>query len=82
LQLLGRNVVYVASLNLCWMFSDNKVWTSQLSSLLGHLEVEVFSNKLRSLNVTGLEELKLSLEMFFGEQDEEVRDTVGRVVSR
>ena len=61
------------------MFSPLKVWTSQLSSLLGHQEVELFNNKLRSLNLTGLEELKLSLHMFFGPQEDRVAATVRRI---
>ena len=61
------------------MFSPQKVWTSQLSSLLGHQEVELFNNKLRSLNLTGLEELKLSLHMFFGPQEEQVADIVRKI---
>ena len=59
--------------------SIQKIWTSQLSSLLGHVEVSVFENKLRSLNVTGLDEFRLSLDMFCGEQEEEVADIVRSV---
>ena len=76
---MSRNVTYVATLSLCSMFSDQKIWTSQLSSLLGHVEVSVFENKLRSLNVTGLDEFRLSIDMFFGEQEEEVADIVRSV---
>ena len=55
----------VAHLYLCSMFSRHKTWTSQLSTLLGEAEVAKLGDKLRSLSVTGLDQVKLSLDMFF-----------------
>ena len=47
------------------MFSDYKTWTSQLSSLLGDVEVDKFRNKLSSINVTGLDDIRLGVDLFF-----------------
>ena len=47
------------------MFSDYKTWTSQLSTLLGDAEVDKFRNKLSSINVTGLDEIRLGVDLFF-----------------
>ena len=47
------------------MFSECKTWTSQLSTLLGDAEVSKFQNKLSSINVTGLDNFKLGVDVFF-----------------
>ena len=47
------------------MFSDYKTWTSQLSTLLGDAEVDKFRNKLSSINVTGLDDIRLGVDLFF-----------------
>jgi hypothetical protein len=40
-------------------------WTSQLSTLFGAREVDKLDTKLRSLNMTGLDTLHLTFDMFF-----------------
>ena len=77
--MLSCNISHVATLTFCWIFSDKKVWTSQLSILLGQVEVAGLENKLLSLNLTGLEEFRLSLNMFIGEEEERVTEAVRRV---
>ena len=47
------------------MFSEYKTWKAQLSTLLGDAEVSKFQNKLSSINVTGLDNYKLSVDGFF-----------------
>ena len=47
------------------MFSDYKTWTAQLSTLLGAAEVDKFRNKLSSINVTGLDDIRLGVDLFF-----------------
>ena len=44
------------------MFSEYKTWKAQLSTLLGDAEVSKFQNKLSSINVTGLDNYKLSVD--------------------
>ena len=65
MQLLHENIPCVAQLYLSSMFSRHKNWTSQLSPLIGEAEVAKLGDKLRSLSVTGLEQVTLSLDMFF-----------------
>ena len=47
------------------MFSEYKTWKAQLSTLLGDAEVSKFQNKLSSINVTGLDNYKLSVDGLF-----------------
>ena len=47
------------------MFPLHMQWTMQLAPLLGELEVEKLDTKLRSLNVTGIENLHLDYTQFF-----------------
>ena len=47
------------------MFPLHMQWTMQLSPLLGELEVEKLDTKLRSLNVTGIDNLHLDYTQFF-----------------
>ena len=57
---LDKNVQNFSS-----MFSEYKTWKAQLSTLLGDAEVSKFQNKLSSINVTGLDNYKLSVDGFF-----------------
>merc|ERR1711899_498993 len=55
----------VMTLKTCSFFHPRLEWTSQLSPLLGVGEVDKLNVKLRSLNVSGLDRLKLSYKQFF-----------------
>ena len=59
------------------MFSEYKTWTSQLSTLLGDAEVCKFQNKLSSINVTGLDNFKLGVEVFFNLAESKVGKLLG-----
>ena len=63
--LLGSNLSLVAILTTASMFPLHMQWTMQLSPLLGELEVEKLDTKLRSLNVTGIDNLHLDYTQFF-----------------
>jgi len=64
-QILGQNMGVVMTLKTCSFFHPRLEWTSQLSPLLGVGEVDKLNVKLRSLNVSGLDRLKLSYKQFF-----------------
>ena len=64
----------------CSMFDKNITWTKQLSPLLGVREVEKLDSKLRSLNVTDLESLRLTFDMFFPNHQQ--METLGDLVVR
>ena len=65
---------YLVVFIICSMFDKNITWTKQLSPLLGVREVQKLDAKLRSLNVTDLESLHLTFDMFFPNHQQE--DTV------
>ena len=79
-EILHNNLPLVVTLSTCSMFSTNQLWTTQLSPLLGAGEVDKLNTKLRTLNVTGLDTLKMTYRQFFnmrtfGTEEEEIRFT-------
>ena len=64
-QVLGSNLGYQVVFIICSMFDKNITWTKKLSPLLGVREVEKLNAKLRSLNVTDLDSLRLTFDMFY-----------------
>merc|ERR1719210_1387325 len=69
--LVNSNLSLVTILTTCSMFPLHLQWTMQLSPLLGELEVEKLDTKLRSLNVTGIDNLHLDYGQFFTVQASE-----------
>jgi len=63
--ILTRNLPRLLELQLCSTFNPDLQWTEQLAPLLGQEETDKLDNKLRSLNVTDLDELHLSYLQFF-----------------
>jgi hypothetical protein len=80
LQILEHNLGYLVVFIICSMFDKNITWTKQLSPLLGVREVQILDTKLRSLNVTDLDSLHLTFDMFFPRHQQE--DTLGDMVVR
>ena len=70
-QILAHNLVHMVKLATCSMFSLDMPWTSQLSPILGAREVQKLDFKLKSLNVTGLDNLCLNIGMFFTAQHQQ-----------
>ena len=73
---MGYLVVFI----ICSMFDKNITWTKQLSPLLGVKEVEKLNAKLKSLNVTDLDSLHLTFDMFFPNHQQ--KETLGDLVVR
>ena len=53
------------------MFDLGITWTTQLSTILGAKEVQKLESKLKSLNVTGLDNLCLNIGLFFTAQHQQ-----------
>lgn len=64
-EILTNNLPIVIKLKVGSFFHPRLEWISQLSPLLGSGEVEKLDVKLRSLNVSGLDRLKLTYKQFF-----------------
>lgn len=64
-QLLTANLPTMLELQICTTFNPELLWTEQLTPILGQEEVDKLDNKLRSLNVTGLDQLQLIYNQFF-----------------
>ena len=54
------NLDYLVTFTICSMFDPGITWTTQLSPILGAKEVQKLESKLKSLNVTDLDNLCLS----------------------
>jgi len=63
--ILTTNLPRLLELQLCSTFNPDLQWTEQLAPLLGQEETDKLDNKLRSLNVTDLDDLHLSYLQFF-----------------
>jgi len=63
--ILSHNIPLVVILFTSSMFSPSMVWTTQLAPLLGAGEVEKLNTKLRTLNVSGLDCLKITFNQLF-----------------
>jgi len=64
-ELLRNNLNIVMRMKICSFFNPAFSWVDQLAPLLGAGEVDKLNAKLRSLNVTGLEALRLSYTQLF-----------------
>jgi hypothetical protein len=79
-QVLGHNLGYLVVFVICSMFDKNITWTEQLSPLIGVREVQKLDSKLRSLNVTDIDSIHLTFDMFFPIHQQE--NTMGDLVVR
>ena len=77
---MRHNLGYLVVFIICSMFDKNITWTKQLSPLLGVREVQKMDAKLRSLNVTDLDSLCLTFNMFFPNHQQ--KETFGDFVVR
>jgi len=64
-EILSKNIPILIKLKISTFFNPELTWCKQLSSLLGSGEVEKLDKKLRSLEVEGLENLRLKYNQFF-----------------
>ena len=64
-QILSHNVPLVVMLSTSSMFPTSMLWTTQLTPILGAGEVDKLNTKLRTLNVNGLDSLRMTYQQFF-----------------
>ena len=66
-QILQHNVPLLVELQICTFFNPDLLWREQLTTLIGQEEVEKLDKKLKSLNVDGLDDLRIEYsDMFCG----------------
>jgi len=63
-KVLGQNLPIVSNFHLSLLFRQDKHWTEQLTPLLGSQEITKLDKKLRSLNVSGLDNFRLQFSQF------------------
>ena len=78
LQILTHNLAPIVKLATCRLFAMDMTWTKQLSLLLSAKEVDKLDVKLRSLNVTGMDNLCLTYNMVFSTLKQE--DTIMKLM--
>jgi len=64
-EILSKNIPILIKLKISTFFNPDLTWCKQLSGLLGTGEVEKLDRKLKSLQVEGLESLRLKYSQFF-----------------
>ena len=64
-HILSHNVPMVVMLSTSSMFPTSMLWTTQLTPILGAGEVDKLNTKLRTLNVNGLDSLRMTYQQFF-----------------
>lgn len=63
-KLLHQNIPILVEMQICTFFNPNLLWRDQITPLIGREEVTKLERKLRSLNVTGLDDVRLDYEQF------------------
>jgi len=64
-EILSKNIPILIKLKISTFFNPSMTWSKQLETLLGVEEVEKLDKKLRSLQVQGLDNLRLQYSQFF-----------------
>lgn len=78
-RLLHQNLPILAEMQICTFFNPDLQWTEQIAPLLGREEVTRLERKLRSLNVTGLDDIRLYYDQYstvVATSDKYVKDLV------
>jgi len=78
-KLLHHNIPILVEMQICTFFNPSLPWTQQITPLLGGEEVIRLQRKLRSLNVTGLDNIQLHYDQFstvVSSSDKYMQDTV------
>lgn len=55
----------LVELQICTFFNPDLLWREQLTTLIGQEEVEKLDRKLKSLNVDGLDDLRIEYSDMF-----------------
>jgi len=63
-MLLHQNIPILVEMQICTFFNPDLMWTDQITPLIGRDEVSKLERKLRSLNVTGLDDVRLDFDQF------------------
>lgn len=64
-EILTQNVPFVVEMQICTFFNPDLMWREQFIPLMGQEEVTKLDNKLKSLNVAGLDDLQVEYSHMF-----------------
>merc|ERR1719430_823095 len=64
-EILTQNVPFVVEMQICTFFNPDLMWREQFIPLMGQEEVSKLDNKLKSLNVAGLDDLQVEYSHMF-----------------
>lgn len=74
-EIMSQNIPVLVELQVCTFFNPDLLWGEQLSTLIGATEVEKLDRKLKSMEVKGLDDLKLSYLDMFSREDVTLSET-------
>merc|ERR1719410_1465284 len=64
-EILNQNIPVLVELQICTIFNPDLFWRDQVAILLGIEEVDKLDRKLKTLNVSGLDDLKIEYVHMF-----------------
>jgi len=64
-EILTQNIPFVVEMQICTFFNPDLMWREQFIPLMGQEEVIKLDNKLKSLNVAGLDDLQVEYSHMF-----------------
>merc|ERR1712106_279139 len=68
-EILTQNIPFLVEMQICTFFNPDLMWREQFIPLMGQEEVVKLDNKLKSLNVAGLDDLQVEYSHMFNQPD-------------
>lgn len=66
-EILTQNIPYIVEMQICNIFNPDLMWREQFIPLMGQEEVDKLDRKLKSLNVTNLDDLQVQYSLMFSQ---------------
>ena len=79
-EILNQNIPIMVELQICTFFNPDLMWRDQLSTFIGTQEIETLDRKLKSMEVQGLDDMKINYLDMFHPGDPDLSETFLEIV--
>ena len=79
-EILNQNIPIMVELQICTFFNPDLMWRDQLSTFIGTQEIETLDRKLKSMEVQGLDDMKINYLDMFHPGDSDLSETFQEIV--
>ena len=79
-EILNQNIPIMVELQICTFFNPDLMWRDQLSTFIGTQEIETLDRKLKSMEVQGLDDMKINYLDMFHPGDPDLAETFLEIV--